>query len=65
MDVYWPLPLLWWSGLPVMPIVSEVMILMLMFLDYSILLYAYSSYVNETHHCCATLSHRFIEAHLC
>ena len=25
MDVYWPLPLLWWSGLPVMPVVSEVL----------------------------------------
>ena len=24
MDVYWPLPLLWWSALPVMPVVSEV-----------------------------------------
>ena len=25
MDVYWPLPLLWWSALPVMPVLSEVM----------------------------------------
>ena len=25
MDIYWPLPLLWWSALPVMPVISEVM----------------------------------------
>ena len=30
MDVYWPLPLLWWSGLPVMPVVSEVIVCVLL-----------------------------------